>query len=589
MANIKEYLDNILSAIFGKDVRQSIHDSIEAINEEVAESITTSQNTKNRQDLLEQKYDEQIENIASSEPQNAEIVDARGGFSTLGSIIKQKVFHFENVEAMKDCLTLVSGDVVQTLGYYSKNDGGEGLYEILNDSSLEDDGGSIHELDNGLKAKLIIENDTVNVKQFGAKGDGITDDTEIIQYVINNYKNINMTKGTYLITSTISISNCVKLFGSSCETCKIEYIGTGFLFNCMTKWNERASIENIEILGTEDNNFLNLNYNNSWGVSFLLKNFRVNRFSIILKAYGLFNGIFENGCFSSNGIFEFEGSNNSVINNANVFKNVYFKTYSVSDDIYPNYRMYLKYVNNMLFLGCSFEQCNTFFNLENCSNIVLQNCGVEQMSNLYNGSGLIFDNTSYAYGLNKLKETDYCLIKPLNPIIPKFTKLKEQNDVYHLRKIIRQNANSFSNSSSYCEDVNGDSVPIYEISDWGWRLFMPFNIIQNNLTDVNENSINMYNVLHDQDNEATFITAYVYVAQSDASFKIYKHEYLFRNKTTIIDLGVTVLKSTIWSGSELENIEITDIMDKSKFEVSTNDIVSKLHIRLKYEKIGDSF
>lgn len=77
MANIKEYLDNILSAIFGKDVRQSIHDSIEAMNEEVAESITISQNTKNRQDLLEQKYDEQIENIASSEPQNAEIVDAR--------------------------------------------------------------------------------------------------------------------------------------------------------------------------------------------------------------------------------------------------------------------------------------------------------------------------------------------------------------------------------------------------------------------------------------------------------------------------------------------------------------------------------
>lgn len=79
MANIKHYLDNILSSIFGKDVRQSIHDGIEAINEEVAENTITSQNTKNRQDLLEQKYEEQIENIASSEPQNAEIVDARRG------------------------------------------------------------------------------------------------------------------------------------------------------------------------------------------------------------------------------------------------------------------------------------------------------------------------------------------------------------------------------------------------------------------------------------------------------------------------------------------------------------------------------
>ena len=31
MANIKKYLDDILHAIFGKDVRQSIHDGIEKI------------------------------------------------------------------------------------------------------------------------------------------------------------------------------------------------------------------------------------------------------------------------------------------------------------------------------------------------------------------------------------------------------------------------------------------------------------------------------------------------------------------------------------------------------------------------------
>ncbi len=214
MANIKEYLDNILNAIFGKDVRQSIHDGIKAINEEVTESIETSQNTKNRQDLLEQKYNEQIENIASSEPQNAEIVDARAGFSTLGSIIKQKVFHFENVEAMKNCLTLIPGDVVQTLGYYSKNDGGEGLYEIVNDSSLEDDGGSIHELNNGLKAKLIERNSEkgINVKQYGIKADGVTDQTNAIQNLIDNQPNIIFTKGVYLISDTLSLNSNSNIF-----------------------------------------------------------------------------------------------------------------------------------------------------------------------------------------------------------------------------------------------------------------------------------------------------------------------------------------------------------------------------------------
>lgn len=38
MANVKEYLDQIMRARFGRDVRQSIHDSIEAINTQVTES-----------------------------------------------------------------------------------------------------------------------------------------------------------------------------------------------------------------------------------------------------------------------------------------------------------------------------------------------------------------------------------------------------------------------------------------------------------------------------------------------------------------------------------------------------------------------
>lgn len=77
MANITTYLKNILSAVYGKDVRQSIHDGIEEINNEVEETTDLSNETKTRQDLLEQKYNTQIANIAASEPQNAEIVDAR--------------------------------------------------------------------------------------------------------------------------------------------------------------------------------------------------------------------------------------------------------------------------------------------------------------------------------------------------------------------------------------------------------------------------------------------------------------------------------------------------------------------------------
>lgn len=171
MANIKNFLDNILNARFGKDVRSSIHDGIEAINKESEDNIEKQQKLVNeniaKQNELERKYDEQIKNIASENVQNAEIVDARMGFDTLGNVIKKKIYHFENVEEMKNCLTLVQGDVCETLGYYEANDGGSGTYKIVNDNTLEDDGGSVHEVCNKLKAKLIIE-DSVNAKQFGA-------------------------------------------------------------------------------------------------------------------------------------------------------------------------------------------------------------------------------------------------------------------------------------------------------------------------------------------------------------------------------------------------------------------------------------
>ena len=43
MANIKKFLDNILNARLGKDVRTSIHDGIEAINKESEDNIEKQQ------------------------------------------------------------------------------------------------------------------------------------------------------------------------------------------------------------------------------------------------------------------------------------------------------------------------------------------------------------------------------------------------------------------------------------------------------------------------------------------------------------------------------------------------------------------
>ena len=69
MANIQDKLNNIKNALFGKDVRNSIHDGIDAINKEV-------ESTTNRQEHLETTFDQLTINAGNS---NAEIVDARVG------------------------------------------------------------------------------------------------------------------------------------------------------------------------------------------------------------------------------------------------------------------------------------------------------------------------------------------------------------------------------------------------------------------------------------------------------------------------------------------------------------------------------
>ena len=128
--------------------------------------------------------------------------------------VKQKMYYFKNIEDMKNCLTLVNGDVIKTLGYYQENDGGAGTYQIVNDNTVIDNTEMIHIIKNGLMARLIVE-DKVNIKQLGAKGDGVTNDTETIKNAIKNYNSLYFPNGTYIINETIRIEKDISLLGES--------------------------------------------------------------------------------------------------------------------------------------------------------------------------------------------------------------------------------------------------------------------------------------------------------------------------------------------------------------------------------------
>lgn len=105
MANIKKHLDNIKGALFGKEVRSSIHDGIDAINKEV-------ESTTNRQEHLEGTFDQLIINSGNS---NAEIVDARVGengksYAKLGDRLDEVDSQLEH-KANKSDLNLASSNI----------------------------------------------------------------------------------------------------------------------------------------------------------------------------------------------------------------------------------------------------------------------------------------------------------------------------------------------------------------------------------------------------------------------------------------------------------------------------------------------
>lgn len=101
------------------------------------------------------------------------------------SKFKLPIGYYTSVAEMKASDTAIVNRPCVTLGYYEPNDGGGATYIIRQKKESDvDDGGSIIFLDNNNVAELIIEG-AVNVKQFGAKGDELRDDTKSIDSAIH--------------------------------------------------------------------------------------------------------------------------------------------------------------------------------------------------------------------------------------------------------------------------------------------------------------------------------------------------------------------------------------------------------------------
>lgn len=71
--------------------------------------------------------------------------------------LNKKPYYYNTVADMKADTKLKAGNVVQTLGYYEENDGGAGLYKIINNSQIVNDEINYIKMNNNMIACLISE------------------------------------------------------------------------------------------------------------------------------------------------------------------------------------------------------------------------------------------------------------------------------------------------------------------------------------------------------------------------------------------------------------------------------------------------
>lgn len=221
MANIKTHLDNIKNALFGQEVRGSIHDGIDAINKEV-------ESTTSRQVDLESTFDQLVINAGNS---NAEIVDARvkadgTSYSKLGDRLDSVDSQLEHIVNIDLATYLINSDITQAFKNALLNiDNGKifipkGIYtisdviEINKSVYLEFSPGTkiINPFTN--KTTLLINSDNVTINGCVFEGNAnrtdityaitISDSINDVNVVNNTFKNFN--GGVILISENSNIN-----------------------------------------------------------------------------------------------------------------------------------------------------------------------------------------------------------------------------------------------------------------------------------------------------------------------------------------------------------------------------------------------
>ena len=165
---------------------------------------------------------------------------------------------YASIYEMKKDVNLTENLYVKTLGYYSENIGGSAYYKIISSNSINLDEKKYISLDNGLCAMLYPINEKIDLKQIGAYGDGINDETEILNYAFSNLDSIYIPKGKYIAKNKIKINKEINITGSGNAEIIADFTDSFIEFDKNVKDVNIESIIFDGINNREKRKFLNL-------------------------------------------------------------------------------------------------------------------------------------------------------------------------------------------------------------------------------------------------------------------------------------------------------------------------------------------
>ena len=320
---------------FEQSVNETVEDYIEKFNE-LYNYVHDYFDNLDVQEEINHKLDEMVEDGTLPEIV-ADYLNSRA------------LFGYDTVADMKASTNLIDGSFAQTLGYYAKSDGGEATYKIRTKTAEDTvDEIFIYQMasDSDLVAELILD-DNVNVKQFGVKADGTTDNaTRLSSILSSGVKRLYFPNGTYLVNSALTITNCPEIAGEDQKNTIIK-APSGFL-----TWSSNNGFRHIHDLKIDG-----VSINSNIGIDGIFETSKIENTTITNYQYGI------------------KTSNGTWINEFNNLLIYYcdYGFYHTADAFNNNTftNCYFQHINqicvsiggfNNKFIGCNFENSNICFN-----------------------------------------------------------------------------------------------------------------------------------------------------------------------------------------------------------------------------------